>query len=190
MRKSQNSLSFKKSLSKRIVIITTIAIFTIIVAICGALFAINRMSVDREPENNTPYETSTDRNSEKGLPGSDYATGNTEDTDTRDPNENSDSPPSPRSGTPAIEVSSFTQNNDTVNIKTILSSVKGSGKCVFTFSKDDTKPLVKEVKSDGKTCSASAKTAEFSKLDIWTLTIAFYSGSKKVVDTSLNVTIN
>jgi len=182
MRKPQKSLSLKRSLSKRIVIITTIAILIVIVAVGGVLFAINKMSVDKKSGNNTTYETSTDRNSEKGLPGSDYATGN--------PNENSDSFPSPRSGTPTIEINSFSQNNDTVDIKTTLSSVNSSGKCVFTFSKDGTKSLVKEVRSDGKTCSTSAETAEFSKLDIWTLTIAFYNGSKKVVDTTLNVTIN
>lgn len=190
MRELRNNTSLRKTTKNRRVALIIMTIIVILLAVVGVLFAINKKEAGKNSGDNAKPETSTDRTSENGLPGSDYATGSTENSNPKDPQSDSDSPPSSEPGTPSIEISSFSQNSSTVDIKTTLSNIGGVGKCVFTFSKDGAKSVVREVSSNGKTCSASAKSTEFSKLDIWTLNIAFYNGSKKVVDTTLNVTIN
>lgn len=190
MTKSLGSLSLKKSSRKKYILLTTLTLLVVILIAGGLAVFLNKKEADKNLENSANPDTNMVRNSEKGLPGSDYATGNTADSTSTKPQADSDSPPPPESDKPAIEISSFSQNGDIIEIKAALLNISSAGRCIFTFSKDGAKSVVKEVSSNGKVCAMSAKSTEFSKLDIWTLTIAFYNGSKKIVDTTLNVTVN
>lgn len=190
MNKLSQSLSLKKRRPGKKIVLVLLAIAVLALGVAAAL-AYNKMNSSTNSTPSTPT-ADQDRYSNTGLPGSDYNTGKSTSThtDSTDHNHDPNSDSTPPSKSPSIEINSILESNGVINIATLLSNVRGDGKCVFTFSRTGEKTVTKEATSVDKSCSIEAKSTEFSKLDIWTLNIAFYQKSVKITDKTINVTIN
>jgi hypothetical protein len=194
MNKHNSNLSIKRHFLSRKVLFLILTISLLVLAGAVAFMLISKERIDNQTKTSDTSGLDKNRHTGSGLPGSDYSSGSkfhADDADevhTHDPN--SDSTPPSTSRKPSIEIANLAENNGTIEIAARLLNINDSGKCIFTFSKTGEKSVIKEVPSDKKICTIQAKSSEFSKLDIWTLNIAFYKNSMKITDTNINVTVN
>ena len=94
----------------------------------------------------------------------------------------------PTTTTSSIKIVSVNQTGGQITVDAETSGDSG-GKCVFSFTTPDDKPVVKEVVVSGNKCNTSIPEVEFTKLGTWNLTATYYVNDKKA-EVSQNVTIN
>ena len=110
------------------------------------------------------------------------ATGNNKNGDIKQ-NSNSPSQPEPKeTNALSAKISSFSQQNGKV---TAVANVSSSqvGKCTFSFSSLDSRPVSREVNSSeqesNQQCSATIPEVEFDKLGEWNLAVIFITGNSR-----------
>ena len=94
----------------------------------------------------------------------------------------------PATTTYSLKISDVNQTNRTVNA---MASVTGSsqGKCVFTYTNPDDKPVIQEITTTNGSCKSSISEVQFSKLGTWNLNVVFYANNTKA-EANQSVTIN
>ncbi|HMS31034.1 MAG TPA: hypothetical protein PJ984_01425 [Candidatus Saccharibacteria bacterium] len=99
----------------------------------------------------------------------------------------------PVSQTITLSDAAFNQANGSVTSSVLVDGVSETGKCVFTFTATDSKPVVEEstsVSEDGmQKCSTSIQEVRFDKIGIWSLDVTFFQDNQKA-STNLEVEIN
>lgn len=172
----------KKSKKKFVVI--ALIVLAVVLLIAGGLFIKQRMdSKNTTPQRDDAAQTESAKN--------DIIEGNAQGSDKDVSSQpNNDTPVTPPSGQTSISIANFSQQNSMVNISANITNVTSGGSCIFNFSHENTRPVIRQVSSDGKTCSSSIPEVEFSIVGIWQLNISFYQGDTKVTETKQNVTIN
>ena len=140
--------------------------------------------------NNVQEEDSTTLTADE-LTAQDETVGNGDFKSDPEPASTSDSDITlPPENKPYIQIRSASQSGGTPSVFAPTPQVGGAGKCVFTFSNSEDRPVVREVEGDGSTCQASIPSVEFSKIGVWNLNISYYRGQTKIVGTDRNVTVN
>ncbi len=94
----------------------------------------------------------------------------------------------PVSTTTSIKITSVSQSGGRV-VAVAETTGESSGKCVFSFTTPDDKPVVKEVTATNNKCEVNIPEVEFTKIGSWSLNVSYYAGDKKAEDTR-DVTIN
>lgn len=168
---------------KKLVIICLVVIILIIV---GIFFVYKKQSTnkDKDTAQITSAKTNVmdqDNDTQVDQPSSSEAkTNNSVSTNTSDQ--------IPTTTTSSIKIVSVNQSGGQITVDAETSGDSG-GKCVFSFTTPDDKPVVKEVVVSGNKCNTSIPEVEFTKLGTWNLTATYYVNDKKV-EVSQNVTIN
>jgi|GEM_PF-6285375 len=87
----------------------------------------------------------------------------------------------------------FSQANHIVTVTTSVSGSTAQGTCVFTFTKEDEKPVIRQVVSASKDqsqyCTVGVPEVEFTRLGSWNLNATFYTTDSKG-EANHEVTIN
>lgn len=94
----------------------------------------------------------------------------------------------PTSTTATVQITSFNQADGRIKASAETSGDSG-GKCVFSFTTPDDKPVVKEATSVNNKCEVSIPEVEFSKIGTWNLNVTYYVNDKKI-EVNKNVTVN
>lgn len=114
------------------------------------------------------------------------------DVDAKTKNSNVDTPDDPikqdvPSGDAAISIDSITQSNGTVLAKATSSA--GSGTCVFTYTTEGDRPVIRTTDLTGGSCSSNIPEVEFSRIGTWNLNVTIYIDGKKT-EANQSVEIN
>lgn len=80
-------------------------------------------------------------------------------------------------GDATVAISSFSQANGQVVSSATISP--GNGECVFTYTIDQDKPVIRRSTSSNSVCTASAPEVEFSRLGQWNLNVTVYINNTK-----------
>ncbi len=94
----------------------------------------------------------------------------------------------PTTTTSSIKIASVNQSGGQVTVNAEITGDNG-GKCVFSFTTPDDKPVIKEIVASDNKCNISIPEVEFTKIGDWNLAVTYYVNDKKV-EVSQNVTIN
>ncbi len=89
----------------------------------------------------------------------------------------------PQSASTSVDINDFSQANGKVQAGAVISGTTAHGTCIFTFTTDGSKPVVRQVTSTGsdgpQSCSVSIPEVEFSKLGHWNLNVTFYTNNTR-----------
>ena len=167
----------KESRSKK-VIISAIVLFIILLA--SSVFAYKYFT---KPE--------TDKNAD------DPTITSAKDLQAEKPNnQKSDSTPSgvtaqevPISQNLSVNISNFNQADGMVTSKAGITGSNTDGNCVFTFSSNDSRPVVEQTSSNKGSCAINISEVRFDKIGVWNLDVTFFQNNTKASATK-QVTIN
>lgn len=76
----------------------------------------------------------------------------------------------------SVEITSWKQENRLVESTAKTSS---DGMCVFQYTADGDKPVVREVKVENNECKSSIPELYFSKIGAWKLKVVYYNNDQK-----------
>lgn len=88
----------------------------------------------------------------------------------------------------SVTLLSQTQANGLIKVSARITG-SNEGKCVFTFTTEGDRPVVRESKPNNSTCSAEIPEVEFTKLGSLNLNISFFSKNTRA-EVNQSVTIN
>lgn len=92
------------------------------------------------------------------------------------------------SDTLKISITSHSQSNGIIKSSAQITGSK-AGKCVFTYTTDGDRPVVRETNLSNGICGIEIPEVEFTKLGSWNLKVTFYALNSKA-EVNQNVTIN
>lgn len=85
----------------------------------------------------------------------------------------------------SVQIIAWQQQNRSVDA---TATTSGPGTCVFQYTTDGDKPVVRETQSNESKCSSSIPELFFSKLGTWHLKVTYYQENQKA-ETMRDVTI-
>lgn len=95
----------------------------------------------------------------------------------------------PNNSSVKLAVASVNQANGMITVSGTISGTSQNGTCVFSFTKPENKPVVKQVQSSASSCSVQIPEAEFTMLGSWTLLVTHYvNGTKTEVQREVTIT--
>lgn len=174
--------SHKKNLSKKLVVCAIVGLIAVLAGGTWLIYAQRNQPAEESENSQSSQENENDSGSENGGSFKENA-------EAPRPHDDSDITLPPQNKA-SIQMRSFGQNNGMVSVTVDTLLVGGTGRCVFTFTNPEDRPVVREVNGDGQTCSLSVPSVEFARLGIWGLNIAYFREQAKVAETNQNVTIN
>ncbi|MFO0887126.1 MAG: hypothetical protein U0413_02775 [Candidatus Saccharimonadales bacterium] len=173
----------KSSSSKKLVVVIVL-ILLILLLVGGCLYYRNKQ------KNNIAKDTAQITSAKTQIMNQDDNSSAEQANPTKTNNQVSDktSDQIPATTTSSIKIVSVEQSGGQITVDAETSGDSG-GKCVFSFTTTEDKPVVREVLVSGNKCNTSIPEVEFTKLGTWNLTATYYVNDKKA-ETSQNVTIN
>ncbi|MCA9343711.1 hypothetical protein KC947_02040 [Candidatus Saccharibacteria bacterium] len=173
-----------KSLSSKKLVVVIVLILLILLLVGGYLYYRNKQ------KNNIAKDTAQITSAKTQIMNQDDNSSAEQANPTKTNNQVSDktSDQIPATTTSSIKIISVDQSGGQITVDAETSGDSG-GKCVFSFTTTEDKPVVREVLVSGNKCNTSIPEVEFTKLGTWSLTATYYVNDKKV-ETSQNVTIN
>ena len=102
---------------------------------------------------------------------------------------NTDANSVPVNNTVTVTIGDIKQSNNEVTSSAQIAGATKSGECVFTFTSDQSKPVVKQASSKNNICQVVIYEAEFDKIGEWQLKVTFFDQQSKAEATK-NVVIS
>ena len=149
----------------------------LLVLLSGGLFALNRRNnrttdvEKQQQEQRKNDELSTNKPTEK------------EQDATKTPSDAKDIDKLPPAAALSIAISSFSQENGAVSVASTITGSEAEGQCVFSFTTEGGKPVIRQTQSNNKQCSAAIPEVEFDKLGLWNLEATFRMDNTKSIAT-------
>lgn len=176
---------FNSSPKKKVIILTSLVLAVALTAV--AYFVYDNRNGSNNSEKSGDDSAQTD-SAKKDAPSDDSKTT----VESTDPSvksgSNADQAPQPQGA--AVTMASYAQKNHQVATVVNVTGESSASTCTFTFSHQDAKPVVRQVKTSNKTCATSISEGEFNIIGLWQLNVSLYNGSSKLAETNQNVTIN
>lgn len=88
-----------------------------------------------------------------------------------------------------VSIDEAAQRDRQVFAKASISGASKDGTCVFSFTKDGDRPIVRQVASKNNSCSVAIPEVEFAMLGQWKLNVVFYIDDVRA-EANTNVEIN
>lgn len=179
MRYKQNTPNKSKRSRKKLIILLTCVVLALIAATLLWINYSRGKSIDDQKAKDEAQTSSAKKSAESEL------------------NSDVESKPVSPSGELKQDVPSSTNRSVSItsasqadgNVTAVAKLSDGNGDCIFTYTIEQDKPVIRRATTTNSVCTASAPEVEFSRLGVWTLNVTAYVDGKKM-EANQNVTIN